>query len=344
MVLPARLLYKHIRATSLVPLLFNISASHHPIHLSTSLLYPLRSLTRMSTPPAKDVVFSLSPTPTNPSAPVTIPAHLSKDLNPEMIEKFPPFNTWLTTLQQSLSLQYSDSSHPFHSKPYTLRSIEIQGVDIFSSSKIGFLKFKASVKNEDGESLPGAVFMRGGSVAMLIILTPSPSPSASSEDSSTTNEPEEYAILTVQPRIAAGSLSFTELPAGMLDDSGSFAGAAAREIQEETGLTITQDELIDMTSLALDTPVPQSEEPLQPGIYPSPGGSDEFMPLFLARKTMARAEIEGLKGRLTGLRDQGEKITLKIVPLRDLWKEAGRDAKALAVLALYRELLREGRI
>ena len=51
-------------------------------------------------------------------------------------------------------------------------------------------------------------------------------------------EDEKRAILTIQPRIPAGSLTFAEIPAGMLDDAGSFAGAAAKEIQEETGLTM----------------------------------------------------------------------------------------------------------
>ena len=36
----------------------------------------------------------------------------------------------------------------------------------------------------------------------------------------------------------------------MLDDSGTFAGGAAKEIEEETGLQVQQSELLDMTSLA----------------------------------------------------------------------------------------------
>jgi len=44
-------------------------------------------------------------------------------------------------------------------------------------------------------------------------------------------------LLTLQPRIAAGSLAFPELPAGMVDD-GTFSGAAAKEIEEELGTAI----------------------------------------------------------------------------------------------------------
>lgn len=131
----------------------------------------------------------------------------------------------------------------------------------------------------------------------------------------------------------------------MLDNSGTFSGGAAKEIHEETGLSIPQNELIDMTSLALQSVrEPADPESLQKAVYPSPGGSDEFVPLFLCQKRMPRAEIEGLQGRLSGLRQEGEKITLKVVPLEDLWKEGLRDGKTLAAWALYRGLKQEGRI
>ncbi|KIW71430.1 hypothetical protein PV04_03599 [Phialophora macrospora] len=277
----------------------------------------------------------------HPPIPITHPACMSQD----QLLAFPAFKTWFNTLRHSLSLQRDSSTHPFHKSPYSLKSIEIQSFDLFSGQRLGFLKLKAEVSNEDGEHLPGSVFMRGGSVAMLIILTPS--------DGLDREAHAEYAILTLQPRIPAGSLSFIELPAGMIDDSGTFAGAAAREVHEETGLEISSDELIDMTQLAssmnlsgANSPPASSaeEERLQNAMYPSPGGSDEFMPIFLARKSLPTHEIEELKGKLTGLRDRGEKITLKIVPVHEVWKVAWRDGKTLAAMALYEGLRAEGRI
>jgi ADP-sugar diphosphatase len=47
---------------------------------------------------------------------------------------------------------------------------------------------------------------------------------------------------------------------------------------------------------------------------------------------------------LTGLRNEGEKITLKVVKLGDLWKEGARDAKTLSAWALYHGLKKEGKI
>lgn len=132
----------------------------------------------------------------------------------------------------------------------------------------------------------------------------------------------------------------------MLDDGGTFVGGAAKEIEEETGLQVQQSELLDMTCLASELTKGSSDngETLQKAMYPSAGGSDEFMPLFLCQKRMPRKEIEGLQGKLTGLRDHGEKITLKVVPLEDLWKEGLRDGKTLAAWALYQGLKEAGEI
>ena len=258
-------------------------------------------------------------------------------LSQDQLLRFPAFKIWLSTLQHSLARQRSPS-HEFHKDPYVLRKIDIQTVDFFGGGRLGFVKLKAEVSNGYGEWLPGSVFLRGGSVGMLLILQP--------DDMPESREEGKRVILTVQPRIPAGSLSFTEIPAGMIDTGGAFAGAAAREIHEETGLSIPQDELIDMTTLALHSlpPPEDDDETLQKAVYPSPGGSDEFIPLFLCQKRLARRDIEGLQGRLTGLRQEGEKITLKIVPLEDLWKVGFRDAKTLSAWALYNGLRGAGKL
>ncbi len=135
-----------------------------------------------------------------------------------------------------------------------------------------------------------------------------------------------------------------ELPAGMLDDSGNFAGAAAKEIVEETGLQIPADDLINLTETTLSSHASDDEEQLQQGVYPSPGGSDEFVPIFLWQKRVPRQQLKEWEGKLTGLRDHGEKITLMLCPLEKVWRVGGRDAKVLAAWALYEGLRKEGKI
>lgn len=171
---------------------------------------------------------------------------------------------------------------------------------------------------------------------MLLILQPDDVPS--------NTEDEKHVILTLQPRIPAASLSLAELPAGMLDDDGTFAGGAAKEIKEETGLEVPLNELINMTELALSSTTSNTEEHLQKGIYPSPGGCDEYVPIFLWQKKIPRNQMKEWQGKLTGLRDHGEKITLILCPLENVWRHGGRDAKALAGWALYEGLRKEGKL
>lgn len=106
---------------------------------------------------------------TLPNSTPECPVHLTKDLGKDQLLAFPAFKNWIKTLQTSLE-QQDDKSHTFHEAPYKLRRIDIQSVDFFGPSKdrIGFIKLTAKVTNDNDEYLPGSVFLRGGSVAMLV--------------------------------------------------------------------------------------------------------------------------------------------------------------------------------
>lgn len=134
---------------------------------------------------------------------------------------------------------------------------------------------------------------------MLVILQPDDLPKGSAD--------EKHVLMTIQPRIAAGSLGFCELPAGMVD-AGTFKGAAAKEIEEELGLKIPEGELTDLTALALDGE--DGEEGLPKAMFPSAGGCDEHVPIFMHEKRIPREQLKEWTGKLTGLREQGEKVCI----------------------------------
>jgi len=229
---------------------------------------------------------------------------------------FQPFREWLQAFSDEQTKRQGE---------VIVKELKIQSLDIFGSGKIGFLKFKADVELvETGKKLPGIVFLRGGAVGILFVLR-SIDPKS--------NGAVEHVLLTTQARIPVPSLSFPELPAGMLDGSGNFAGIAAQEIEEETGFKIKESELTDLTALTYSD--------RWRGVYPSAGGSDEFLRLFLCTKEIGHGKLESLQGKLTGLRDHGEVITLKVVPLNDVWREAP-DAKVLSALALLDGLRKAG--
>eukprot|EP01111_Echinosteliopsis_oligospora_P015884 TRINITY_DN6430_c0_g1_i1.p1 TRINITY_DN6430_c0_g1~~TRINITY_DN6430_c0_g1_i1.p1 ORF type:complete len:372 (-),score=93.66 TRINITY_DN6430_c0_g1_i1:20-1057(-) len=241
--------------------------------------------------------------------PITWDANLTQSDVIKVIETFAPFGHWVRNMQDK-------------STQAELRvvSVHMQSVDKFGP-RIGFVKFSAKVADVHNPTriVPGIVFARGGAVAVLMIL------SARKPN----GQIKEYTVVTEQARIAAGKANFVEIPAGMLDGDGNFAGAMAREVEEELGLKINVKELEPLTDHFQDT---CSAE----GMYPSVGGCDEFIKIYLYRKEVDQKDMDDLEGKQGGKEEEGEKLTARVIPLDELWRKAP-DAKALSALCLYRE-------
>jgi ADP-sugar diphosphatase len=209
------------------------------------------------------------------------------------------------------SKQFQDWTSSMDTKKFNIRSVHIQSVDMFGPN-VGFIKFKADVVDETGKFIPGICFMRGGSVGILPVLK---------------CEGKSFAILTLQPRIATGQFDFAEIPAGMLDGSDNFVGVAAKELEEEVGLKVSKHDLTDLSALAQH----------RTGFYASPGGSEETIRLFSLTQEVTKEKLFDLNGRLTGLLEEGEQITLKVVPLDDLISIP--DGKTLVAYFLYKKFV-----
>jgi ADP-sugar diphosphatase len=137
----------------------------------------------------------------HPSIPVYLPHNLTEDefsrllpslggiapQNPDPAFTFPALSNWLSRLFKNFKLQ-DDESHPFHKHPYKLRELDVQSVDWFwrnrpgMEDKLGFMKIQAKIETdpylhegtgkEEFDWIPGAVFLRGGSVAILVSSNP----------------------------------------------------------------------------------------------------------------------------------------------------------------------------
>ena len=186
---------------------------------------------------------------------------------------------------------------------FRIRRIEVQAADTRFHGGLLFAKLKADVTDPDGRTIPGSVFLRGDAAAVLIVLR---------------DGPRAWALLTVQPRFPVGVFDSVEIPAGMCDNQGDFIGTAAREVQEETGISVRGADLKLLGEFA-----------------PSGGGSDERIQLFLYERDATADEITSLQGKLTGMHAEHERMHLLLVPLEELPRHT-RDIKALLAYGCYR--------
>jgi ADP-sugar diphosphatase len=262
-----------------------------------------------------------------PDWPNTVTVSLPGNITSSQLLGFIPFTEWLSKLRESFTLQ-ENVDHRFHTCPYSLHSIEVHSVDWFGPRFIGFVKLNAVVENERRLRLPGINFLRGSSVAILPILQPKD------------NIDERYIILCEQPRIALGSLSFTELPSGIMHE-GKLRGVGARVIHEDLGIEFLEEETIDMTAL-ISVSGKASEPHLAAAMFLS-STSYEHVKLYVWEREFERQEIEQLKAIINKGASE-ELLQIKIYNYDDLAIIAGKDSKALAAWTLYEELKRQEKI
>ncbi len=205
----------------------------------------------------------------------------------------------------------------FKTPKYTLGdSVKIHAACPFgpvATAKAGFVLASTEIayKKTDGTPgiVPGVAFLRGSAVAILVLL----------RDAESGNE---FVLLTVQPRVPIADPSYIECPAGMMDGDSNFAGKAALELKQETGIAIAEAQMRKLGKM-----------------IPSAGGCDETIELFLYKAEMTPSELTALQGKATGELSENEDIVLNLMPLADLRAAildgAITDAKLITALYFY---------
>lgn len=211
------------------------------------------------------------------------------------------FNGWYTKTQATYGENFT-----------SVNILEIYPF-VNETKPIGFVMVDATIMTKDKMGkmvqIPGFSLLRGGAVAVLMIAVSESDPS------------KKFVINTVQARAPGSEPAYEEIPAGMIDGSKDFKGVAAKEMEEETGITINEREFELLGTM-----------------YPSIGGCDEFITLYRVIKKLPDAEIAKLEGKATGA-DENEVITVKVRTYEDfvnaLRSGAITDAKALSAYAQH---------
>jgi hypothetical protein len=217
----------------------------------------------------------------------------------------PSFQDWLRAISSEKRLEVS--------------KVHFTSLD-FLDARVTHVKLKADVTFGNGTVVPGIVLSRGGFIAVLVILI---------------HEGLRHVLLTRQPQVPVGSSSIPEIPVGLLDGEGRFAGAVATDLMRHCGIQIHRDELIDMTELAHGTEYP--------GMFASCGGTDEFHRMYLYQAHVSAEELDVMESRFALSAEEGDIIQWQIAPLEALCR-ISPDGKALAAACLHDRLEAAGQL
>ena len=211
--------------------------------------------------------------------------------------KEPKVAQWISTIEKSGS---------------TIGEITPLALNYKPNGELLFAYLEAKVTAPEGYKIPSLIFLRGHAVLVVLVVK-------------NRQSGEERFVMVEQRRIATGEISL-EFPAGMLDNDIDNPGyVAVKELGEETGLSITQEQLIPLTDTLL---------------YSTPGACDEGLYFYTATVELADKEYQALHGQLRVNESENERIRVVLATEQE-FRERNRSIQALAAYFLYKENLQE---
>ena len=164
----------------------------------------------------------------------------------------------------------------------------------------------------EGDKIPPICFIKGEVVCICIVLI----------DKKTK---EKYLLLVKQRRIAEGGFTY-EHPAGMVDGTKTPLEIAVMEVKEETGIIVTENDLIDLS--------PKKR------LFPSTGTSDEAMYFYFCEIKLHKNEIEAFENKAMGTEYEFERITTHVYPFVDGHKKIN-NSNGLLLNYLYLSYIKD---
>lgn len=187
----------------------------------------------------------------------------------ELLEESPKYKLWKSNILKN--------------------GLEIKGVEeVYTrhryNGEVLFSLLMLDAITPEGDKMPPICFLKGEVVCVIIILI----------DESTL---EKYLLLVKQRRIVEGGYTY-EHPAGMVDGTTSPLDIAVQEVKEETGVIITQNDLINLS--------PSKR------LFPSTGTSDEAMYFYYCEIKLSKDKILALENNDLGTEYEFERISTHI--------------------------------
>ncbi|WVZ25174.1 hypothetical protein V8G54_003718 [Vigna mungo] len=119
----------------------------------------------------------------------------------------------------------------------------------------------------------------------------------------------------------------------LLESEGETYAVLTEQVEEEIGIKLNVEDMVDLTAFLDSTTGCR--------VFPSGGGCDEEISIFLYRGRVDKETITQLQGKETGLREHGELIKVRVVPYKKLWHTTA-DCKVLVAVALLEMAMKEG--
>lgn len=154
------------------------------------------------------------------------------------------------------------------------------------NGEVLFSLLMLDAETPEGDKIPPICFLKGEVVCVLICLI-------------NKETKEKFLLLVKQRRIAEGGFTY-EHPAGMVDGTKTPLEIAVQEVREETGLEISESQLMDLMEGKRG--------------FPATGTSDEAIYLYACEIEMTTEEIAAMNNKEMGTDYEFERITTHVVP------------------------------
>ena len=172
-----------------------------------------------------------------------------------------------------------------------IHNIEEKYSRIWHGDQVLFSVVMLDATTPEGKKIPPICFLKGRVSCVMVVLI----------DEATG---DRYNLLVKQRRICNGDFIYEQV-AGLVDEGEEPHAVAVREVEEETGITVTPEQVIPLNS-----------DP----IYPATGTSDESMYFFYVELTMSKEKIMSYDQNETGIAAEHEQIFTQVTTLPEAYR------------------------